>query len=281
MIRKIIGLLLASALILCAMALPAAAIEGKLKAQDAVTRESEPTEPTEPTQAPTEAPTQAPTEPPATPTPVPATPTPEPATPTPAVTNTPKPTATPKPTNTPAAQTPTPGPTAAPTTRPTSAPTGAPTGGPTGTPTSAPTGTPTQNPSYIDYPLWQHAADTMIRVPQSEVFDITLVEGLSENIEFSELYGNFPATIEFVDEFETADRCALRGTLNVPGPYEFAVVFTLRGGARLRLNFSLAVQEEETVTPPPAGAFPEGHPLVPFGSVPSAAIPAVKRKEDA
>ena len=277
MIRKSIGLLLASALILCAMALPAAAIEGKLKAQDAVTRESEPTEPTEPTQAPTEAPTQAPTEPPATPTPVPATPTPEPATPTPAVTNTPKPTATPKPTNTPAAQTPTPGPTAAPTTRPTSAPTG----GPTGTPTSAPTGTPTQAPSYIDYPLWQHAADTMIRVPQSEVFDITLVEGLSENIEFSELYGNFPATIEFVDEFETADRCALRGTLNVPGPYEFAVVFTLRGGARLRLNFSLAVQEEETVTPPPAGAFPEGHPLVPFGSVPSAAIPAVKRKEDA
>lgn len=277
MIRKIIGLLLASALILCATALPAAAIEGTLKARDAVTRESEPTEPTEPTQAPTEAPTQAPTEPPATPTPVPATPTPEPATPTPAVTNTPKPTATPKPTNTPAAQTPTPGPTAAPTTRPTSAPTGGPTGGPT----SAPTGTPTQDPSYIDYPLWQHAADTMIRVPQSEVFDITLVEGLSENIEFSELYGNFPATIEFVDEFETADRCALRGTLNVPGPYEFAVVFTLRGGARLRLNFSLAVQEEETVTPPPAGAFPEGHPLVPFGSVPSAAIPAVKRKEDA
>ena len=277
MIRKLTGLLLALALILCAAALPAAALESALNAPAQIRSEEPPEDPTEPpaTEAPTEQPTEAPTEVPTeAPTEKPTEkPTDAPATPAP----TPWPTSTPKPTNSPR---PTNAPTGAPTNAPTSAPITGPTSAPTSIPTSGPTGAPTQPPSYIAYPLWEKASDTIIKVPQSAPFDITLVEGLSDYITYSDFYGNFPATVEFVNEFETTGRCAVRGTLNVPGPYEFAVEFMIRTGAKVRLNFSLSAAEDVQTTPDP-DVFPEGRPLVPFGAFPTASAPAIKRKEDA
>ena len=250
MIKKTIGLMLAIALILCAAALPAAAVTGL--------RTGEPAETEEPSPAPTE--TVAPTET-AAPEPT-ATPTPKPTT---APTNRPTASPTAKPTNTPSAATP--------------APTARPTGG-TATPAPAVTTAPTQEPAYIAYPLWDRAAPSIAYTNTVESMQITLVEGLSEYIEFSDFYGNLPATVIFRNEFDTLGRCSIEGYFSVPGTYEFAIEFTIRGGRKLLLNFAVTAVDENAPTAQP-NAFPEAHPLVPFGAAPSAMAPAARRKEDA
>ena len=176
---------------------------------------------------------------------------------------TPAPTGTPVVTATPAANTP------------------APTGAVVVTP--APTVAPTQQGSYIAYPMWDRAADTIQKVEIDRPFDIVLVEGISEHLSFSELYGNLPATVEFVNDISVGRTCSIRGYLPAAGSTEFAIAFGVRGGRTLMLNFRLIAEAEPE--PPITAGFPEGHHLVPFGGAPTAMLPPEfitegKRKED-
>ncbi len=173
------------------------------------------------------------------------------------------------------------GATAAPTAtpRPTSAPgyTSAPTARPYETPqyvTQGPTAAPTQPGNYIAYPLWERAAETVQRFHKGSYINLALVEGVSGYLSFSDLYGNLPAGCEFVNDFSASRSLSLRGAVEDPGSYEFALAFNIRGGARLMLNFRITVTGEESA--PAAVEFPQGNPLVPFGApelAPAAMLP--------
>ena len=161
------------------------------------------------------------------------------------------------------------------TPRPTSAPgyTAAPTTAPYVT--HGPTTAPTQPGNYIAYPLWERAAETVQRVHAGSYINLALVEGVSNYLSFSDLYGNLPAGCEFVNDFSLTRSLWLRGAVTEPGSYEFALAFTIRGGARLMLNFRITVTGEELA--PAAADFPQGNPLVPFGAAelsPAAMLPS-------
>lgn len=262
MIKKLMGVLLALVFLAAASAIPVYGLT--------VIRGSEPEVtplPMDPTEAPTQAPTQAPTEAPT-------------QAPTAAPTHAPT-------------QAPTAIPTAVPTAIPTAAPTQAPTQAPAQTPAPStpmpsvtpwhPTNVPTQEPSYVAYSLWQKAADTIQTVKPGQMFDIYLVEGISEYVSFSELYGNLPASVSFVNELDSIGSCRITGSIVSPGAFPFAIEFVLRTGSKLQLNFNLRVEEDAIVTPAPApvGGFPAANPLVPFGGSPAACLPMDLRKEDA
>lgn len=261
MIKRITGVLIALAFVLCA-AIPAFGAGS----YDERSSEPEVTEqPHEPTAAPTEAPTPAPTE---------AT--------TPAPTNTPKPTE--GPTEAPTASPRTPKPTAEPTAAPTVAPTAGPAQTATPKPTHRPTEAPTQEPSYVTYTLWEKAGETIQTVLPGESFRVMLVQGLSEYVTFSNIYGNLPSTVTFENLLDTENACYIAGSLAQPGAYELALEFTLHSGVKLKLNFSIRAEDEQSgeITPAPVtGSFPAGRPLVPFGTAPTACLPAAIRKEDA
>ncbi|MBO4562601.1 MAG: hypothetical protein J5772_03200, partial [Clostridia bacterium] len=186
-------------------------------------------------------------------------------------------TATPTPTAGPATPTPTAGP-ATPTPTAT-APGVTPTPTPTGIIiTPEPTPEPTQAGSYIAYPLWQRAADTIQKVAINSQFDIPLIDGISDYLTYSGFYGNLPATVEFVNNIEAARSCSVRGVLPSAGSYEFAVEFNIRGGRKLMLNFRLIADENAAEQGP---AFPTGSYLVPFGGTRSAMLPSgARRKEE-
>lgn len=270
MIKKIIGLSLSFVMLCCATGTYASA------ANDAASRQSEIVftidPPAEETDAP---PTHAPTD-----------------TPAPTATPTAAPTATPTvaPTATPTAK-----PTATPTAKPTAVPTQAPTAAPVITPrptsvsttqspyvTTAPVITPTQQPSYIAYTLWDYAADTIQKVVRDTPFEIVLVEGVSDYLTFSNFYGNIPDTVEFINSIETDGLCMLKGMVNANSSYELGLEFTLKGGQKLMLNFSISAVDEIAVEPTLSPyAFPEAHKLIPFGGNPSAMTALPHRKEDA
>ena len=179
-------------------------------------------------------------------------------------------------TATPTAQPATPTPTANPGYTPTPGPTGA-------VVTPEPTITPEPSPtcSYIAFPLWQRAADTVQRVAINSQFDIPLIDGISDYLTFSDLYGNLPASVEFVNDIATNRSCSVKGVLTGANSYEFAVEFNIRGGRKLMLNFRL-IADEETAEQGPV--FPTGNYLVPFGGTKTAAIlpdNSRRREEDA
>ena len=131
--------------------------------------------------------------------------------------------------------------------------------------------------------MWDWAADTIQHVRVGEMFDIELIKGISEYLSFSDLFGNLPASIEFHNDIAAERSCSIRGRLTNAGSTEFAIAFSIRGGRTLMLNFRL-VAESEQQEPITAG-FPEGHHLVPFGTVPEAVLPPQfitddKRKEE-
>lgn len=167
-------------------------------------------------------------------------------------------------------------PTASPTTTPpsetnTPAPTGA------IVITAAPTAAPTQ-PSYIAYNLWDRAAETIQRVRVGEIFDIRLIEGISEHLTFSNFYGNLPSTVLFVNDISTMHCCSIRGKITTESMSEFAVEFIIRGGRKLMLNFRIIAENNAAL---PTVTFPQGHYLVPFGGTKTAMLPAAyKRRED-
>lgn len=204
--------------------------------------------------------------------------------------DTPAPTATTKPTDAPtaapsSAPTATPANTgiAAPTATPTAAPiatstpanatsTPANTAGPVQTPapTAANTPEPTKPASYIAYPLWQRAAETVQQVSVGQPFNIKLIEGISQNLSFSNFYGNLPISVEFVNEVSTTRSCSVKGVLNAEGASEFAVEFTIKGGRKLMLNFRLTAIGADVR---PIISFPQGRYLVPFGGTQNAMLP--------
>lgn len=182
---------------------------------------------------------------------------------------------------------PTPTPTAAPTAAPTAVSTNVPTNtpstsqppAPTTVPvvTATPTVAPTQQGSYIAFPLWKVAADTIQEVETGEPFEIRLIEGLSEHLTFSNLYGNLPASVEFVNDFANTRSCSVKGSLTGESSYEFAVEFSIKGGKKIMINFRLVATEKAVDVGP---VFPLGRYLVPFGGTQTAMLPIPFRKKE-
>lgn len=197
------------------------------------------------------------------------------ATPSPEVTATPKP--TPEPTATPAATGGT-EPTSKPTQAPTQPPATAVPSTPTNTPgytsgpaqTAQPTPQPTKPGSYIAYPLWQRAAETVQQVGVGQPFDIKLIEGISQNLTFSNFYGNLPSSVQFVNEVSSTRSCSVKGVLPDEGASAFAVEFTIKGGRKIMLNFRLTAAAADVR---PVVGFPQGKYLVPFGGTQNACLP--------
>ena len=119
--------------------------------------------------------------------------------------------------------------------------------------------------------MWDAAADTIQNVGIGEYFDLVLVEGISDYLSYSDLFGNLPDTVEFVNDIAVGRTCSIRGALTAAGSTEFAIEFAIRGGRTLMLNFRLVAEAEPQ--PPITAGFPEGHHLVPFGSAPAALLP--------
>lgn len=250
MFKKFTSILLVLTMLVCTTAFAAGRGDG-LSVSSENPGDPEPTE------------TTAPTEPTDTPDP---TDIPDP-------TGSPEPSETPKPVVTP---TPSPKPTATanPTTQPTQPP-----AQPTQqwqTQPPAPTALPTQQPGTKLW-LWTRAADTLQKVEIGKPFEVILLEGISDQLSFSTLYGNLPSSVTFVNDIPTARRCSVRGTLNAESRLEFAIEFMTASGSKLMLNFRLdgfAPDEEQL------DAFPAARPLVPFGGTKTAALPfCIKRKE--
>lgn len=136
--------------------------------------------------------------------------------------------------------------------------------------TAQPTPAPTRPGTYIAYPLWQRAAETVLQVGVGQAFDIKLIEGISQNLTFSNFYGNLPDSVEFVNEISSKRSCSVKGTLRSEGASEFAVEFTIRGGRKLMLNFRLTASGAEVR---PVVGFPQGRYLVPFGGTQNVCLP--------
>lgn len=142
-----------------------------------------------------------------------------------------------------------------------------------------PTPAPTPSGSYIAYTLWNKAADSIQKVAVGTPFEIRLVEGLSDHLSYSALFGNLPSTVQFIDEFKVNGTCTIKGVLETEGASEFAIEFNIRGGRKLMLNFRLIAEKTEEVVLDP---FPVSRYFIPFSAYKTALLPSpAKRKEDA
>ena len=106
-----------------------------------------------------------------------------------------------------------------------------------------------------------------------------LIEGISQNLTFSNFYGNLPQSVVFVNEIRTNRSCSVRGKMTGDSTSEFAIEFTIKGGRKLMLNFRL---NSTTNAVQPEVSFPQGKYLVPFGGTQTAMLPmTLKKREEA